>query len=111
MGDVRNQDVGELLSLVLPASVFGPLLLYGYWRGDSSARRIAICVVLFIGALFVFGVGMDMVDRVAVLADWKQLLVHIEDGGEMAVLSGLAAYVMSCIWVGPRAEGAAGREG
>ncbi|MDY6948808.1 MAG: hypothetical protein SXG53_24195, partial [Pseudomonadota bacterium] len=96
---LRSEDIGELLfaSLIGGATVL--LIGFGYWRGDADARIVARDIALLVIVLAALGVGVDMLH---VITYFKapllgQVLLIVEDGGEMLVVSAIAAYTFNIL--------------
>ncbi|WP_412069627.1 hypothetical protein [Rubrivirga sp. IMCC43871] len=114
---MRPHDVGEILFV---GSWAGPILVMGalsYWKSRPAARRVAHVGLVGIGALAAFGIGMDVVHQIAMAGPevngLHTLLTTIEEGGEMMVLSVLAAGAISLLAArlgggGPAAPGFCG---
>jgi hypothetical protein len=91
---LRPQDLGEIvfaLSVGLAALVaLGAALA----REGAAAIVPSINVALLVAALAVFGVIVDALHVVAYLGDsrWSWVLAIVEDGGELVVMSAIAAY-------------------
>lgn len=91
---LRARDFGELAVSAIAATLFLiPLALF-YVRGSGAFRTASEHLLLLLVALAFFGVIVDML-HVAVQLGWKVqfLLGVVEDGGEMIVMSIMAAYV------------------
>jgi hypothetical protein len=91
---LRAQDFGELaVSAVAAASLLAPLILF-YIRGLDPFRQVTRHLLLFLLALAFFGVFVDML-HIPSKIGWNvvYLLVAVEDGGEMVVMSFIAWYV------------------
>ena len=98
IGDIRPQDVGEVLSLAAPLGLFVPLILYGYVKSDAFARRASRSFVGLVALLGIFGVVVDTLDRFVAFEPIRRGVFHIEDGGEMFVMSLIVAYAASLVW-------------
>ncbi len=92
--NLRLQDFGELAVTVIAGVGVMPLLLWSYWGGSSSFKKIAQDMLLLVLALVFFGVFVDMAHQ-AIRPGWKVefLMGIIEDGGEMVVMSLIVWYV------------------
>ncbi len=91
---LRARDFGELAVSAIAATLFLiPLALF-YVRGPGAFKRASEHLLLLLVALAFFGVLVDLL-HVAVKLGWKVtfLLGVVEDGGEMVVMSIMAAYV------------------
>ena len=91
---LRPADTGELLfAATVGAAVFA-LVGFAFWRGSEQTRRISRDVLCLLLVLSVPGVLVDMLHVVSYLqrSQLAQVLLVIEDGGEMLVMSVLTAY-------------------
>ena len=91
---MRSKDIGELL-VAGAAGVFTLTIVgAGLWRGTEQCRRISRDMGLLIVLLAVVGVVVDVLHIVAYNAQslLAQVLLVVEDGGEMVVMSALTAY-------------------
>jgi hypothetical protein len=93
---VRTVDIGEISSLVLPVAVFGSILALGYMRAPVDVKKLGRFMLVGIALLGVFGVFIDLLDRMVEGA--RYVLAFVEDFGEMVVMSGLAAFCASLLW-------------
>jgi hypothetical protein len=103
---LRADDTGELL---FAAAIGGSMLaLVGLtsWRGGERSGRISRDVLGLIAALAVLGVVVDMLHVIAYLQRslLAQVLLVIEDGGEMLVMSALTAYAFHLASHGGRTQ-------
>lgn len=91
---LRAQDFGELAVTFIAAAGFLAFILLTYLRGGSSFRQTTVHLILFMVLLGLFGVVVDAV-HVALKLGWQVsvFLAHVEDGGEMIVMSLIAGYV------------------
>lgn len=108
LGGVRPQDVGEVLSLIAPASILAVILALGYRQSDLYGRQVCHRIIGMIALLVFFGVIVDTADHLPALQSVIIEVAHFEDGGEMWVMSMIAAYTATLIWANsppPQAEG------
>ena len=96
---LRPDDIGELLFASLIGGVTVLLIGFGFWRGDADARTVSRDTALLVVILAGLGVGVDIVH---VITYFKapllgQLLLILEDGGEMLVVSAIAAYTFNVL--------------
>jgi hypothetical protein len=96
---LRPDDIGELLFAGAVGVVALALIGFGFWRGDSHARSASRDMGILTLLLAVLGVGVDIAHVIAYFnrSLTAQFLLIIEDGGEMIVLSGLAAYAFNVV--------------
>ena len=97
---LREQDIGEILSLAVPLTFIMPFIVYAYLKSDRPDRRTSHVVLSLVAALGFFGVVVDIFDRYTGLGSFQTLFVYIEDGGEMIVVSTIVAFAVSLVWVG-----------
>ncbi len=95
---VRMEDIGEILSTLVPVGVFGALLAWGYWQAPETVRRTGRWVIAGVGCLGFFGVVIDLVDRLPALLEIRRTVAFIEDFGEMLIMSGIVAFSSSVVW-------------
>lgn len=98
LGGVRTQDVGEVLSLIAPALILSAILAYGYRHSSGYGRHICHRLLGLIGMLVFFGVVVDMADHLPAFERIIIEVAHFEDGGEMWVMSVIAAYAAALVW-------------
>lgn len=96
---LRPDDIGELLFAAFIGLVTALLIGFGFWHGDHDARIVTRDTAMLVVVLAVFGVGCDILH---VIAHFKgsltaQLLLILEDGGEMIVVSIIAAYIFNVV--------------
>lgn len=96
---LRPDDVGELLfaSVVGGATVL--LIGFGFWHGDADARIVSRDTALLVVMLAGLGVGVDILHVITYFKAplLAQFLLIVEDGGEMLVVSVIAAYVFNVL--------------
>jgi hypothetical protein len=91
---LRPDDIGELLFAgavgIATLAIVGPAV----WRGTEQCRRISRDVFALIVVLAFFGVVADVLHVIAYFGEslLAQVLLVVEDGGEMIVMSALTAY-------------------
>jgi len=96
---LRNQDLGEML---VSGAVGGLVLVLGflaYRYGNKMSRRVGIHLLIGMLALAFAGVFIDMLAiMVEEYSFWlDQLMVVLEDGGEMVVVSAITWYCHSLL--------------
>lgn len=91
---LRADDMGELLFAAMIGTSMLALLGLASWRGGEQSGRITRDVLCLIVALAILGVFVDMLHVVSYLRRSlvAQVLLVVEDGGEMLVMSALTAY-------------------
>jgi hypothetical protein len=95
LGEIRTQDVGELVSLIIPVGILGPLILVSYRRASAPARKLSIRILWFVLALALLGVVLDTIGRMPFLLPVKPQISFLEDFGEMIVMSFVLGLVVS----------------
>jgi hypothetical protein len=87
-------DTGELIVAASVALTMVAIVGVTSWRRGEQSERISRDVLSLICALGVLGVFVDMLHVVTYLNGslLAQVLLVVEDGGEMLVMSGLTAY-------------------
>lgn len=96
---LRPDDIGELLFASFIGCVTVVLIGFGFWQGDADARLVSRDTALLVIVLAGLGVGVDILH---VITYFKapllgQLLLIVEDGGEMLVVSVIAAYTFNVL--------------
>ena len=96
---LRPDDIGELLFAGAIGGVTLLLIGFGYWRGDPQARIVSRDMAILVVLLAGLGVGVDVLH---VITYFKapllgHLLLIVEDGGEMLVVSIMAAYIFNVL--------------
>lgn len=91
---LRRQDIGELAVTFTAGVVILPLITLVYFHGSKIFKTMSRKMLLLLLALVFFGVVVDMADisiRSGVTV--KNVLIVIEDGGEMLTASLIVWYV------------------
>jgi hypothetical protein len=90
---LRAVDLGELLVSGLFGLLFLIALVLFFFLSDINTRRIALYMGIFFVLLAFFGVALDMVGVVVDQRAIVRLLVILEEGGEMLVMSLITWFV------------------
>jgi len=92
---LRPVDFGELATTAVIVSLFLSILGWFYVSGSDHFRDVSRKLFLLLVALAFFGVFVDMLHVALMRVDWRItfLLVVVEDGGELLVMSLIAWYV------------------
>jgi len=97
---LRAQDLGELAVCIS----YGVPLVASVWvtgrRSGTAARKISKHLLVMIGLLTFFGLGIDMVHIMvehSLLSPMSPILGVVEDGGEMIVMSLISWYVFRLV--------------
>ncbi len=96
---LRAQDIGETLFLggVGAAALVSGLV--SYRRSDLRSREVARRLAGAVGVLAIFGVGVDLLHQAFREVDiLGYVLMVAEDGGELLVMSGIAAGVFALVY-------------
>ncbi|SKC75800.1 hypothetical protein SAMN04324258_3490 [Krasilnikoviella flava] len=100
---VAGPAIGELVWLAGLALVLGAVLLAAHLRSSPAARAASIVLLLLTVALAGFGV---LVDQLHVVVEGRAphtyLVTAVEEGGELAVLSVIVAYLFAVACDGHR---------
>ncbi|HMR48896.1 MAG TPA: hypothetical protein PKE40_06705 [Arachnia sp.] len=92
---LRAQDVGELLFVAAAGVVLLVPLILGYLKGTWVSKPVYVIFAALTAMLGVVGVGMDMVHEVVSLFyTGPDFMSALEDGGEMLVVSLMAAFAI-----------------
>ena len=110
---LRPVDLGEVLFLGLWVGPVFALGLAAYRRSDRPARETARAALGGLAVLAAFGVGADAVHQAATAAvevhGLHALLTLVEEGGELAAMSVIAAGAAAVVAGHLPGRGAAGR--
>ncbi|WP_432557399.1 hypothetical protein [Granulicoccus sp. GXG6511] len=91
---LRSYHIGELLVAVAAIAVGLGLVLIGCFFSRPVVRGIFIDILLLVGLMAFFAVGVDAVHSLlGAFAPIEMVLGLVEDGGEMLALSLLVAYL------------------
>jgi hypothetical protein len=91
---LRPDDLGELTFHSIALAVILPLLAAAYYSGSREFRKFSVNMVILLVVLGVFGVAFDMLHIIATGGPLEQLAGVLEDGGEMIVMSVIAAFAL-----------------
>jgi hypothetical protein len=96
---LRPDDIGELLFASAIGGLTVLLIGFGFWRGDAAARTVSRDTALLVGVLAGLGVGVDILHVITYFKAplLAQFLLILEDGGEMLVVTAIAAYVFNVL--------------
>jgi hypothetical protein len=96
---LRPDDIGELLFAGFIGGIAALLIGFGYWRGNADARIVSRDMVLMMIVLAGLGVGVDILHVITYFKAplLAQLLLILEDGGEMLVVSAMVAYMVNVL--------------
>lgn len=91
---LRPDDMGELLFAGMAGVSVAALVAVASWRGGEQSRRITRDMLCLLVAFAVLGVLVDTLHVLAYVhrSLLEQVLLVLEDGGEMLVMSALTAY-------------------
>ena len=90
---LRAVDLGELLVSGLFGLLFLIALVLFFFLSDINTRRIALYMGIFFVLLAFFGVALDMVGVIIEQRAILRLMVILEEGGEMLVMSLITWFV------------------
>jgi hypothetical protein len=90
---LRAIDFGELAVSIFFGALFFIAIGITHHQSDSSARTISKYLIILIVLLALFGVVMDMLEVIVEHAVVNPILVMIEEGGEMLVMSMITWFV------------------
>jgi hypothetical protein len=83
----------QLLVLAIAGSILLVILTWAYFRNQQTFRKISKDLLLFMAALFFFGLIVDLAATIKLGSGIAFALHIIEDGGEMVVFSLIIWYV------------------
>jgi hypothetical protein len=84
---LRAVDLGELAVSAFFGMLFLIALAITHFRSDASTKKISKTIVIMVIMLAMFGVGMDMIEIIIEHPFVNPLLVIVEEGGEMLMVS------------------------
>src|SRR3990172_10722019 len=90
---LRAIDFGELAVSIFFGALFFFAIGITHHQSDSSARTVSKYLIILIVLLALFGVVMDMLEIIVEHAVVNPILVMIEEGGEMLVMSMITWFV------------------
>lgn len=90
---LRDVDFGELIVAAVLGLVFAIAIAAFYFRSHRSARRVALYLASMTVLLAGFGVVVDMIDIMVPHQGASDVLMIVEDGGEMLVMSLITWFV------------------
>ena len=91
---MRSKDIGELLFAATAGLVMLAVVGVALWRGSENCRRVSQNLGVLVVTLGVVGILLDALHVIAYFGDslLAQVLLVVEDGGEMIVMSAMTAY-------------------
>ncbi|OKH37524.1 hypothetical protein NIES2119_12495 [[Phormidium ambiguum] IAM M-71] len=95
MFNLRGQDFGELLVISIVVVVFLTLITITYRFGDATARKVSKHLIMMMFALAFCGVILDLFHIAASSPGLDPILMLLEDGGELVIMSFIAGYILS----------------
>ncbi|MBE9227118.1 hypothetical protein IQ264_16945 [Phormidium sp. LEGE 05292] len=93
--NLRGQDFGELVVIGIVVLVFLGLITVTYQFSDRTSRRISKHLIMMMFALAFCGIILDLVHTIATSPVLNPILILLEDGGELVIMSFIACYVFS----------------
>jgi len=90
---LRAIDFGELAVSIFFGALFFIAIGITHHQSDSFARTVSKYLIILIVLLALFGVVMDMLEIIVEHAVVNPILVMIEEGGEMLVMSMITWFV------------------
>lgn len=95
MFNLRGQDFGELVVIGTVIAVFLTLIMVFYRFSDYSSRRVLKHLFMMMFALACCGILLDLVHIIASSPVLDPILMLLEDGGELVIMSFIVCYVIS----------------
>ena len=95
MFNLRGQDFGELIVIGTVVLVFLTLIFLTYRLADYTSRKVSKHLIIMMFALAFCGVILDLFHIAASSPSLDPILMLLEDGGEMVIMSFIACYVIS----------------
>jgi len=90
---LRAQDIGELGIVLIVGVAFLAIIGISHYFSEQRLREISKRIAILLVALVFFGVFIDMIPYMFRNPEIFNLLVLIEEGGEMVVMSLITWYV------------------
>jgi hypothetical protein len=91
---LRSIDFGEVLVSAVMGLVLFSLIVISYRLGDDLFRKASKILIALLLALIFFGVFLDLIHIMAPKR-FNDFLAIVEDGGEMLVMSAIAAFAFA----------------
>jgi hypothetical protein len=95
---IRPRDVGEVIAQVIAGFVVLGVVAFTFLRSET---RVRVTGAVFVGLVFLlaaFGTVLDFFDRIPVLGMHPMAAAHLEDGGELLVLTIMVGFATSSYW-------------
>jgi hypothetical protein len=92
--NLRAKDFGEVAMSAFVGLIFLILLATSYYFGDRLSREVSKYMLIMLGAFAFCGIIVDMVHIAVKIPSLYELLTILEDGGELVVMSIIAAFVL-----------------
>ncbi|MBD2089346.1 hypothetical protein H6F67_05705 [Microcoleus sp. FACHB-1515] len=92
---LRPTDFGELCVAATAGVCFFAAIATTHRRSDRAARKVSKTLAMLLLALVFFGIGIDMLHVVLMFTSLNSLLIVLEDGGELIVMSIITSFVLS----------------
>ena len=91
--NLRAIDFGELIVSTLVGLFFLICIASAYRFSDRSSKKDTRYLIVFLFALALFGIVVDMLHIAIGSSYWEPSLALVEDAGEMIVMSFIAGFV------------------
>ena len=87
--NLRNQDIGEVITWTLMGTLIVPLMIYGFARSDRSHVRNGLALLYPFGMLLFCAIVVDQLYNPfhAIFFGSGILIDMVEDGGEMVAIT------------------------
>jgi hypothetical protein len=95
---IRPRDIGELIAQAIAGFFVLGSVAYTFLRSGTSVR---VTGAIFVGLVFLlagFGVVLDFFDRIPLLGMSPMVTAHLEDGGELLVLTLMTGFTAMSYW-------------
>ncbi len=93
--NLRAVDLGELAVSALVSLFFLIAIASNYRLGDRLSKEVSKSLIILLFALAIFGVFMDMLHVILSTPFLDPLLILVEDGGELIIMSLIVCFVFS----------------
>ncbi|HEY9612791.1 hypothetical protein [Allocoleopsis sp.] len=94
--NLRAVDFGEVIVSACVGLFFLFFLAIAYRFGSRISRETSKYLIIMLFALAALGIAVDLLHSMLRFSSMEPLLVLVEDGGEMLVMSVIAWFVFRC---------------
>ncbi|MDT0689828.1 hypothetical protein RM549_08530 [Salegentibacter sp. F188] len=91
---LRSQDFGELAVAAMLGATFVLPFIHSLFFGDRKTKEVTLHLLILVGVLVFFGVGVDMLHSFLKTMPGSGVLTIIEDAGELFAGSLIVGYTI-----------------